>query len=112
MITDALIKRESGQYDPEVVQRLRLEGLGISRIANLGRCSSLVELNLSRNELGEIAGLDTLITLQRLDLSHNKIKRIGDFLTSLALCFFCSTQWASTHRSLTAVTNGLLLLFV
>ncbi len=29
MITDHLIIRESGQYDKEIVQRLRLERLGI-----------------------------------------------------------------------------------
>lgn len=50
-ITDHIIRRESGEYDPEVVKRLSLERFGIIRIQNLERCLSLVDLSLAGNEV-------------------------------------------------------------
>ena len=82
MITDKLIIKESGQYDPEIVARLRLDGMNIRIIQNLGRCTSLIELSLRNNEINMITGLESLVTLMKLDLSFNKIKKI-DNLTGL-----------------------------
>jgi hypothetical protein len=76
MITSSLIKRETGQYDVEVITRLRLERLGISSISNLEFCISLVELSLAYNDITVIKNLDALVSLKRLDLSYNKITRI------------------------------------
>ena len=77
MITDELIKRASGEYDCEVVLRLKLERLSISRICNLTVCSNLAELSLSFNDISNICGLECLSSsLKRLDLSFNKISRI------------------------------------
>eukprot|EP01040_Poterioochromonas_malhamensis_P000782 gene782-834_t len=76
MITDEVITKESGQYDKEIIQHLRLEKYGISKISNLDTCISLVELNLARNEIAVIAGLDNLINLKRLDLSFNRITKL------------------------------------
>jgi hypothetical protein len=73
MLTNQIIFKESGQYDKEVIQRLRLERMGkkvlinavylwlcimmiltgITRIASLDGCVSLIELNLSCNEVGD-----------------------------------------------------------
>ena len=52
MITNEVIFRESGQYDKETLQRLRIERCGFSKISNLESCASLIELSLSRNEVG------------------------------------------------------------
>lgn len=82
MITDKLIIKESGQYDPEIVARLSLDGLGIKIIQNLSRCTSIIELSLRNNEISMITGLESLSTLTKLDLSFNKIKKI-DNLTGL-----------------------------
>jgi Leucine-rich repeat (LRR) protein len=76
MITSSLIKRETGQYDVEVITRLRLERMGISSISNLEFCISLVELSLAYNDIVVIKNLDALVSLKRLDLSYNKITRI------------------------------------
>lgn len=76
MITEDLIIKESGQYDPEVIQRLVLRNLGVRRIQSLDRCFSLVQLDLSNNEIGVMEGLDSLVSLERLDLSFNKIRKI------------------------------------
>ena len=67
-ITDALIRKATGQYDKEVVQRLRLEaagwfspsfcvcrlrrcGAGLQRISNIEECANLMDLCLARNEV-------------------------------------------------------------
>jgi Leucine-rich repeat (LRR) protein len=79
ILTVALIKKEAGEYDVEVIQRLRVERAGLTQLAPaLDGCSSLLEMSLSGNQLTRIEGLSTLQRLQRLDLSHNKIKRIGN----------------------------------
>ena len=51
MITNEVIFRESGQYDKETLQRLRIERYCLSKISNLESCASLIELSLSRNEV-------------------------------------------------------------
>jgi Leucine-rich repeat (LRR) protein len=87
MISDALIRRESGQYDPEIISKLRLEKLSITRISGLNRCVNLVELSLAWNDIAEMNGLKDCILLRKLDLSHNKIKMIG---MSLSLFYLLS----------------------
>jgi hypothetical protein len=51
MLTLSTIKREAGEYDAEVVQRLTIPGAGLSQLANLESCMKLVELSLPRNKL-------------------------------------------------------------
>ncbi len=51
MITNEVIFRESGQYDKETLQRLRIERNSLSKISNLESCTSLIELSLSHNEV-------------------------------------------------------------
>ena len=76
-ITDALIFKHSGQYDLEVVERLRLENLGISRFTNLDGCISLTDLSLASNSISDLSGLSSAgSALKRLDLSNNKIKSL------------------------------------
>ncbi len=60
MITDALIIKHSGQYDAEVVERLKLDNLGISKIGGLDNCVALTDLNLSSNIITEMSGLEAL----------------------------------------------------
>jgi Leucine-rich repeat (LRR) protein len=99
VLTHALIKYLTGEYDVEVVRRLvasaqgscftsgdvcppgtRAEGCalsGIKRIEALESSCNLLELNLSKNEIGRIEGLEGLGHLARLDLSSNRIAVIG-----------------------------------
>ena len=49
-LTEALIKQQSGEFDLESVQHLRLDGLRLQRIENMGVLTNLVELNVSSNE--------------------------------------------------------------
>lgn len=53
-ITIQMIVKESGQYDREVIQRLSLTRQGISTVACLEGCSSLIDLDLSHNEVSRI----------------------------------------------------------
>ncbi len=85
MITDAMIVRESGQYDKEVIQSLRLERLSIYKLSNLEGCTALLELSLPYNEISIIAGLDSLTTLRRLNLSFNHIRTIENLASLVAL---------------------------
>mmetsp|Transcript_22278 Transcript_22278/g.37268 ORF Transcript_22278/g.37268 Transcript_22278/m.37268 type:complete len:244 (-) Transcript_22278:28-759(-) len=85
MITDQQIIKSTGQYDKEVIQRLRLEASGIQRITNLEACVSMTDLSLSRNSIVDISGLEGLLSLRRLDLSFNKIRRIENLQELQAL---------------------------
>jgi len=84
MLTAAVIKKEAGEYDVEVVQRLRvtrqaLVGLGES----LKACALLVDLALPHNRLTRLEGLGSCLRLASLDLSYNRISRVGGGLKGL-----------------------------
>ena len=82
---DDMIKRESGQYDLELVQRLYLQNQFIKVISNTMNLINLVDLSLSRNEIVTINGLSTLTLLKRLDLSYNKISLVQNLETLVQL---------------------------
>lgn len=84
-ISAALLKKVSGQYDEEVIQRLNLERRGLTEIKNLYNCKTLVDLNLAQNEISQICGLEALVELKRLDLSFNKIRAL-EGIENNALC--------------------------
>jgi hypothetical protein len=44
MLSVATIKKEAGEYDLEVAQRLKVQRHGLTHIANLDACGKLVEL--------------------------------------------------------------------
>ena len=51
-LTEELVVRHGGQYDPELLQRLTLSGLRLARLgAGLARCTALRVLDLARNKL-------------------------------------------------------------
>jgi len=93
-IDDAMIKRKSGQYDLELVQRLCLKDQFIRVISNTQQMGNLRDLDLSYNEITTIQGLAPLLSLQRLDLSHNKIRVVQglEALTNL--------RWYVSHLSM------------
>mmetsp|Transcript_19954 Transcript_19954/g.28678 ORF Transcript_19954/g.28678 Transcript_19954/m.28678 type:complete len:241 (+) Transcript_19954:112-834(+) len=88
MITEALIIRQSGEYDCEVITKLKIEKLGIQKISNLDNCTSLIDLSLANNDIMQISGLDCLVSLKRLNLSFNKIRRIENVLELENLEYF------------------------
>ena len=74
---DAMLKRESGQYDLELIQRLYLEEQFIKIITNTQLLIGLRDLSLAHNEIVTIQGLSHLTNLHRLDLSYNKIRLVN-----------------------------------
>ena len=77
MIDEHKIKKYSGEYDEEVVTRLRLERMSIKTISNLESCTALKYLSLCHNQIVNIIGLESLENLTRLDLSFNQITNIS-----------------------------------
>lgn len=75
-MSEAVIRARSGEYELEQVRFLRLEGLRLTRLDDLSRCTQLVELSLAHNELAEVQLIGKLTLLERLDLSFNQLRRI------------------------------------
>ena len=58
-LTEELVVRHGGQYDPELLQRLTLSGLRLARLgAGLARCTALRVLDLARNKLQHLDGVE------------------------------------------------------
>jgi hypothetical protein len=58
-----------------------LINLGFLAISGLERCTALTRLDLSRNKISVIMGLDCLENLQRLNLSYNQISSVSGGLS-------------------------------
>jgi len=107
MITEALVKKASGEYDCEVVLRLNVEGLGLLSIGNLGSCIILRDLFLGKNEISDISPLTALSnSLERLDLSFNKVSSL-DPLESLCKLIWLDVKGnqLSTFDSISAISS-------
>ena len=59
----------------KTLRKLDLSVNHIRKIENL-KCTELLELNLSKNQIDKISSLDGLKQLRTLDLSMNKIEKI------------------------------------
>ena len=77
MIDEHKIKKYSGEYDEEIIVRLKLERMSIKTISNLECCTALKYLSLSHNQITSITGLESLENLVRVDLSFNQITKIN-----------------------------------
>ena len=86
-ISDRLILKHAGQYDKEMIQRLRLSELGIKTMASLNRCVNLQDLCLAFNDISIIQSLEGLSNLRKLDLSFNNclVRREASSFSKLEL---------------------------
>merc|ERR1712097_63077 len=83
-LTEELVVRHGGQYDPELLQRLTLSGLRLARLgAGLARCTALRVLDLARNKLQHLDGVEVCASLERLLVARNELARFG-FVAGLA----------------------------
>ncbi|OQR81545.1 hypothetical protein THRCLA_11635 [Thraustotheca clavata] len=76
-LTECLIKRRSNHFDIACVVRLNLAKTNLNKVSILNECTSLLELNLSHNQLTSAREVPTLPNLKILDLSHNGLNLIG-----------------------------------
>jgi Leucine-rich repeat (LRR) protein len=80
-LTERLLKYATGQFDPALIHTATLRMLTISVIHAdaFSRCSEyLTALDLSRNVLTSLRGLEHLTALVHLDLSFNKLTTVHE----------------------------------
>ncbi|KAG2487942.1 hypothetical protein HYH03_013521 [Edaphochlamys debaryana] len=75
-LTEDLIKSATQRFDLEIVFKLTWTHKGLAKLGGLERCTSLVELNLTGNQITRIEGLESCVALRRLVLSCNRISRV------------------------------------
>jgi hypothetical protein len=77
-LTEELVISKGGQYDPELLQRLTLSGLRLARLGQgLARCSNLRVLDLARNRLQTLDGIEACRRLVRLRVAGNGLRSLG-----------------------------------
>lgn len=102
VLTLSHVKKEAGEYDAEVIRRVKLQRLGLRSLGSaLETCVNLQTLSLAHNSLIQISGLSTLTQLISLDLAHNKLARVGNSFESAACPLFI-TRSIDRHFSWTS----------
>ena len=76
-LTPLYLKTAAEKFDLETIFILDLSDKNIQGgIGSLGECTNLMHLNLSKNRITMLTGMDTCISLTVLDLSFNKLTSI------------------------------------
>ncbi|CAN9499328.1 unnamed protein product [Ophioblennius macclurei] len=75
-ITSVLLKSRTGEFDLESILFLKLRGLGIRDLGCIGECINIERLDLSGNNITNLAPLSSLWLLSVLNLSANRISNI------------------------------------
>ncbi|XP_042267751.1 leucine-rich repeat-containing protein 61 isoform X1 [Thunnus thynnus] len=75
-ITAVLLKSRTGEFDLESILFLKLRGLGIHDLGCIGECMNLERLDLSANNITNLAPLSSLRLLSVLNLSANRISNL------------------------------------
>ncbi|XP_037109944.1 leucine-rich repeat-containing protein 61 isoform X2 [Syngnathus acus] len=75
-ITAVLLKSHSGEFDLESILFLKFRGLGIHDLGCVGECMNLERLDLSGNNIVNLAPLSSLRLLSVLNLSANRISNL------------------------------------
>lgn len=78
MLSAAVVKIHSGNYDTTTVYNLDLSNLGLTDISQLSTlCPDLITLNLSGNKLTSLAGTEKLPKLEKLTLDRTGVPLAG-----------------------------------
>ncbi|CAL8373785.1 unnamed protein product [Arctogadus glacialis] len=75
-ITAVLLKSRTGEFDLESILFLKFRGLGIHDLGCIGECTSLERLDLSGNNITNLAPLASLRILVILNVSANRISNL------------------------------------
>ena len=78
MLTAAVVKIHSGNYDTTTVYNLNLANLGLQDISKLSElCPDLISLDLTGNKLASLSGTEGLTKLERLTLDRTSVPLAG-----------------------------------
>ncbi|XP_071752634.1 leucine-rich repeat-containing protein 61 [Centroberyx gerrardi] len=75
-ITAVLLKSRTGEFDLESILFLKFRGLGIHDLGCIGECINLERLDLSGNNITNLASLASLRLLAVLNVSANRISNL------------------------------------
>ncbi|KAM9375473.1 leucine-rich repeat-containing protein 61 isoform 1-T1 [Pholidichthys leucotaenia] len=75
-ITPVLLKSRTGEFDLESILFLKLRGVGIHDLGCIGECINLERLDLSGNNVSNLAPLASLRLLAVLNLSSNRVSSL------------------------------------
>ncbi|XP_076863606.1 leucine-rich repeat-containing protein 61 [Brachyhypopomus gauderio] len=75
-ITPGLLKSRTGEFDLESILFLKLRSLGIYDLGCIGECINLERLDLSGNNITNVAPIASLRVLVVLNLSSNRISNL------------------------------------
>lgn len=78
MLSAAVVKIHSGNYDTTTVYNLELSNLGLTDISQIGNlCPDLITLDVSGNKLSSLAGTENLPKLEKLILDRTNVPLTG-----------------------------------
>lgn len=76
-LTPLFLKTVSCKFDLETVFMLDLKEKNVQGgVGSIGECTNLLHLDLSRNRITMLSGMDNCINLKILDLSYNRLSTI------------------------------------
>ena len=85
-LTPLYLKTASQKFDLQTIIILDLSNRSVGRdLGSLPECINLVHLNLSRNRIQLLTGIDKLTNLKILDLSYNNLTTIDVIRGCLSL---------------------------
>ena len=77
MLTNEIILAESGQYDKEIIQRIRVNNRGNHTYNKIFlRCTSIFFVIIYFLGIEKIANLDYCLNLLELNLAHNSVSSL------------------------------------
>ncbi|KAI5100503.1 leucine-rich repeat-containing protein 61, partial [Silurus meridionalis] len=85
-IIPGLLKSRTGEFDLESILFLKLRSLGIYDLGCIGECINLERLDLSGNNITNLAPLASLRLLLVLNLSANRISNIVNIVSIIMFC--------------------------
>ncbi|XP_043536085.1 leucine-rich repeat-containing protein 61 isoform X5 [Chiloscyllium plagiosum] len=75
-VTVQMLKSRTGQFDLESILFLKLRNIGITNLGCIGDCVNVERLDLSGNDISNLAPLTSLKVLIVLNLSANRISNL------------------------------------
>ncbi|XP_060709900.1 leucine-rich repeat-containing protein 61 isoform X4 [Hemiscyllium ocellatum] len=75
-VTVQMLKSRTGQFDLESILFLKLKNIGITNLGCIGDCVNVERLDLSGNDISNLAPLASLKVLIVLNLSANRISNL------------------------------------